>query len=65
MPAVPTEGSVGFALLAQSDHQSERLLDSPFLGSMSGGLLGFSHEGVIDFDICAHGPFRMMCMGAW
>ena len=38
-----------------SDHQSERLLHSSFLGCVSGGLLGFSHEDVIDFDIGAHG----------
>jgi len=40
----------------QSDHQSECLLHSLFLGCVSRGLLGFSHEDIIDFDIGAHGP---------
>jgi hypothetical protein len=49
----------------QSDHQSERLLHGSFLGCVSGGLLGFSHEDVIDFDIGAHGPaFGIMCIDA-
>ena len=46
----------------QSDHQSECLLDSLFLGSMSRGLLGFSHEDIIDFDIGAHGPHSVPCV---
>lgn len=40
----------------QSDHQSERLFHSLFLSCVSGGLLRFSHEDVIDFDIGAHEP---------
>jgi hypothetical protein len=40
----------------QSDHQSQCLLHSLFLGCVSRGLLGFSHEDVINFDIGAHGP---------
>jgi hypothetical protein len=40
----------------QSDHQSECVLHSLFLGCVSRGFLGFSHEGIIDFDIGAHGP---------
>ena len=40
-----------------SDHQSECLLHSLFLGCVSRGLLGFSHEDIIDFDICAHGAY--------
>ena len=40
----------------QSDHQSECLLHGLFLGCVSRGLLGFSHEDIIDFDIGAHGP---------
>jgi hypothetical protein len=42
-----------------SDHQSERLLHGLFLCCVSRGLLGFSHEDIIDFDICAHGPYRV------
>jgi hypothetical protein len=34
-------------LPVQSDHQSECLLDSLFLGCESRGLLGFSHEDVV------------------
>jgi hypothetical protein len=40
-----------------SDHQSECLLHSLFLGCVSRGLLSFSHEDIIDFDICAHGAY--------
>jgi hypothetical protein len=40
----------------QSDHQSEGLPYGLFLGCVSGRLLGFSHEDIIDFDIGAHGP---------
>ena len=43
-------------LAPQFDHQSECLLHSLFLGCVSRGLLGFSHEDIIDFDIGAHGP---------
>jgi hypothetical protein len=43
-------------LAPQSNHQSEGLLYSLFLGCVSGGLLGFSHEDIIDFDIGAHVP---------
>jgi hypothetical protein len=47
----------------QSDHQSERLLHSLFLGCVSRGLLGFSHEDIIDFDIGAHGrPYSLSCV---
>jgi hypothetical protein len=42
-----------------SDHQSECLLHSLFLGCVSGGLLGFSHEDIIDFDIGAHGAYAV------
>jgi hypothetical protein len=43
-----------------SDHQSEGLLHSLFLGCMSGGLLGFFHEDIIDFDIGAHGLYSVV-----
>jgi hypothetical protein len=46
----------------QSDHQSEGLLHSLFLGCVSRGLLGFSHEDIIDFDIGAHGPHSVSCV---
>jgi hypothetical protein len=46
----------------QSDHQSECLLHSLFLGCVSRGLLGFSHEDIIDFDIGAHGPDSVSCV---
>jgi hypothetical protein len=46
----------------QSDHQSEGLLYSLFLGCVSGGLLGFSHEDIIDLDIGAHGPHSVLCV---
>jgi hypothetical protein len=49
-------------LLPQSDHQSEGLLYSLLLGCVSGGLLGFSHEDIIDFDIGAHGPHSVSCV---
>jgi len=39
----------------QSNHQSQCLLHSLFLGCVSRGLLGFSHEDIVDFDIGAHG----------
>jgi hypothetical protein len=45
-----------------SDHQSECLLHSLFLGCMSRGLLGLSHEDIIDFDIGAHGPHSVSCV---
>ena len=51
----------------QSDHQSECLLHSLFLGCVSRGLLGFSHEDIIDFDIGAHGrhiPYRSVCINS-
>jgi hypothetical protein len=48
-----------------SDHQSECLLHSLFLGCVSRGLLGFSHEDIIDFDICAHGAYSVVsCVSA-
>lgn len=47
-----------------SDHQSEGLLHGLFLGCVSRGLLGFSHEDIIDFDICAHGPYSVSCVSA-
>ena len=56
MPAVSAEGGVDFMLPPQSDHQSKGLLYSLFLGCVSRGFLGFSHEDIIDFDIGAHGP---------
>ena len=46
----------------QSDHQSERLLHSLSLGCVSGGLLCFSHEAVIDFDIGAHESHSVSCV---
>ena len=47
----------------QSDHQSECLLHSLFLGCVSRGLLGFSHEDIINFDIGAHlGPHSVSCV---
>jgi hypothetical protein len=46
----------------QSDHQSECLLHSLFLGCMSRGLLGLSHEDIIDFDISAHRPHSVSCV---
>jgi hypothetical protein len=46
----------------QSDHQSECLHHSLFLGCVSRGLLGFSHEEIIDFDIGAHGPHFGSCV---
>jgi hypothetical protein len=48
----------------QSDHQSESLLHSLFLGCVSRGLLGFSHEDIIDFDIGAHGATSASCVSA-
>jgi hypothetical protein len=42
-----------------SDHQSEGLLHSLFLGCVSRGPLGFSHEDIIDLDIGAHGPYSV------
>ena len=45
-----------------SDHQSECLFHSLFLGCVSRGLLGFSHEDIIDFDICAHGLDSLSCV---
>ena len=61
-PAVSTERGVDFVLPPQSDHQSESLLYSFFLGRVSRGLLGFSHEDIIDFDIRAHGPHSVSCV---
>ena len=46
----------------QSDHQSECLLHSLFLGWVSRGLLGFSHQDIIDFDIGAHAPHSVSCV---
>jgi len=46
----------------QSDHQSECLLHSLFLGCVSRGLLRFSHEDIIDFDIGAHMPRSVSCV---
>jgi hypothetical protein len=46
----------------QSDHQSEGLLHSLFLGCVSRGLLGFSHEDIIDFYVGAHGPYSVSCV---
>jgi hypothetical protein len=64
MPAVSAEGGVDFMLPPHSDHQSEGLLHGLFLGCVSRGLLGFSHEDIIDFDICAHGPYSVSCVSA-
>jgi hypothetical protein len=62
MPAVSAECGVDFMLPPQSDHQSECLFHSLFLGCVSRGLLGFPHEGIIDFDIGAHGPNSVPCV---
>src|SRR6516165_233451 len=65
MPAVSTEGGADFMLPPHSDHQSECLLHCLFLGCVSRGLLGFSHEDIIDFDICAHGSHSVVvCIDA-
>ena len=47
-----------------SDHQSECLLHSLFLRCVSRGLLGLSHEDIINFDICAHRLYSMSCVSA-
>ena len=51
-------------LPVQSDHQSECLLDSLLLGCVSRGLLGLSHEDVVDFDIGAHGSHSVSRIGS-
>jgi hypothetical protein len=63
-PAVSAEGGVDLMLPPHSDHQSKCVLHSLFLGCVSRGLLGFSHEDIIDFDICTHAIFRVVCINA-
>jgi hypothetical protein len=54
MPAISAVAGVDLTLPPQSNHQSECLLHGLLLGCVSGGLLRFSHEDIVDFDIRAH-----------
>lgn len=54
-PAILAECFVDLLLTSKPDHQTERFVHRLLLGLVSGSLLRFRHQCVVDFDIRAHG----------
>jgi hypothetical protein len=61
-PGVLAKRCVGLMLPSQFNHQTERVFHRLLLACMSGSLLGFCHQRVVDLDIGAHRRSIFMCI---